>query len=149
MNGTANGIFEPIQNNLSLPLPVQTPRQQKKDSENSESSWKSLRSGQRVSTTDTNRKINVAEIQMQGLPCELNEHSLQSLDHMRSIQNLHIQQRQNRLQNGELHQNPNVHTQQPNLIMFTPPRQHEVQEAIGTQSIPKKQRSPKRSKRSE
>ena len=47
-----------------------------------------------------------------------------------------------------------MHIQQPNLITFTPlgpppPGQHEVQGAIGIQSVPKKQRSPKRRKRSE
>ena len=94
-NGMANGIFEPLQNNLSLPPPVQTPKQQEKDSKNSEPSWKLPRNSREVRSTNTNRKINVAETQMQGLPRELSEHSLESLDHMRSIRNLHMQQRQN------------------------------------------------------
>ena len=32
-NGTANSIFQPLQNELTLPRPVQTPRRQENNSE--------------------------------------------------------------------------------------------------------------------
>ena len=37
-NGTANGVFQPLQDPLSLPPPVQTPKRQENNSENTESS---------------------------------------------------------------------------------------------------------------
>ena len=40
-NGTVNGVFLPLQDPLSLPPPVQTPKQQENNSENSESSQNS------------------------------------------------------------------------------------------------------------
>ena len=39
-NGTANGVFRPLQDPLSLPPPVQTPKRQENNSENTESSSK-------------------------------------------------------------------------------------------------------------
>ena len=152
-NGTANGIFQPLQNDLALalPPPVQMPRRQENGGEHSESLRKLPRSGQEMGTVNTHKKQNKSDSQAQGEPRELSEHSLESLDHMRSIQNLHMQQRQNRIQNDELHQNPlslsTVNPQEPNLITFTPPPgQQEVQGATGIQSEPKKQRSPRRRK---
>ena len=151
-NGTANGIFQHLQSDLALalPPPVQTSRRQENGSELSESSRKLPRSGQ-ATTAGTNREKNETNDQTQGESHELSEHLLESLDHMRSIRNLHTQQRQNRLQNYEPHQNPlstsTVNPQEPNLITFTPPPgQHGVQGATGTQSEPKKQRSPRRRK---
>ena len=35
-NGTANGVFQPLQDPLSLPPPVQTPKRQVNNSEDSE-----------------------------------------------------------------------------------------------------------------
>ena len=43
---------------------------------------------------------------MQGEPCKFREHSRESPDPMTSIQNLHIQQRQNRRSVQELNQTP-------------------------------------------
>ena len=40
-NGTANGVFLPLQDPLSLPPPVQTPKRQENNSENTESSQNS------------------------------------------------------------------------------------------------------------
>ena len=37
-NGTANGVFQPLQDPLSLPPPVQTPKRQGNNSEDSEHS---------------------------------------------------------------------------------------------------------------
>ena len=36
LNGTANGIFHPLQDNFSLPPPVQTPRKQEGTNKSSE-----------------------------------------------------------------------------------------------------------------
>ena len=44
-NGTANGVFLPLQDPLSLPPPVQTPKRQENNSENSELSqnlWENI-----------------------------------------------------------------------------------------------------------
>lgn len=107
--------------------------------------------------TSVNTKSNRTEVQMQGAPRKLSEHSLESLDLMRSIWNLHMQQRQNRFRNEFPNPNevpkrpstsPNVTPQGPNLIMFTPPPgQNGAQDAPGGQSEPKKQRSPRRRKK--
>ena len=40
-NGTANGIFRPLQDPLSLPPPVQTPKRQENNSENTDPSQNS------------------------------------------------------------------------------------------------------------
>ena len=103
-----------------------------------------------MGTANTNRKKDETDVQMQGEPCKLSKHLLDSLDPMRSIRNLHVQQRQNRLQEKELHQNPlsspNVNPQEPNLITFSPPpQQYQAQGASGIQDEPKKQ-SPRRRK---
>ena len=45
-NGTANGVFLPLQDPLSLPPPVQTPKRQENNNENSEpsqNSWENAR----------------------------------------------------------------------------------------------------------
>ena len=45
-NGTVNGVFLPLQDPLSLPPPVQTPKRQENNSENSEpsqNSWENVR----------------------------------------------------------------------------------------------------------
>ena len=97
----------------------------------------------------------------QGEPCELREHSQESLDPMTSIQNLHIQQRQNRHSVKELNQTPSsapqtpriqVSQQEPNLITFMPLGEQQVpqmQGTAGSQEHPKRQRSPRKRKRSE
>ena len=78
-----------------------------------------------MGTANMNKKKDETDIQTQGEPHKLSEHLLELPDPMRSIRNLHVQQRQNRLQEEELHQNPlpspNVNPQEPNLITFTPP----------------------------
>ena len=45
-NGSANGVFQALVENFSLPPPIQTPRRQEKTSECSKSSQKSPRSSQ-------------------------------------------------------------------------------------------------------
>ena len=65
------------------------------------------------------------EVQSQAVPYKFSEHLLESLDPMRSIWNLHVQQRQNHFQAEVLNQNeaksgptnsPNISPQEPNLI---------------------------------
>ena len=94
-NGTANGVFLPLQDPLSLPPPVQTPKRQENNSENAEpsqNSWENVRS---QSTVRRNERKEEAVTPTQGEPREFWEHSRELLDPMASIRNLHIQQRQN------------------------------------------------------
>ena len=49
-NGTANGVFLPLQNPLSLPPPVQTPKRQENNSENTEPSQNSRENVRRQDT---------------------------------------------------------------------------------------------------
>ena len=55
-NGSANGVFQPIQENLSLPPLVQTPRRQENSSKHSDSSQKSPRNEQKTEDTGANTK---------------------------------------------------------------------------------------------
>ena len=75
--------------------------------------------------TSANTKKNKSEVQTQGEPHEFSEHSLESLDPMRSIRNLHMQQWQKQLHNEVPQENPstplNIISQEPNLITFIPP----------------------------
>ena len=78
-----------------------------------------------------------------------------------SIRNLHIQQRQNRCSVQELNQTTSpapqtlriqVSQQEDDLITFTPFREQQVpqmQSAAGNQEQPKRQRSPRKKKKSE
>ena len=111
--GSANGVFQPLQENLLLLLPVQALRRQENTSEHSDSSQKLLRNEQKTKITGMNTKQTGTKTQTQAVPCKFSKHLLESLDPMRSIRNLHIQQRQNRLHNEVLSQNgtmskPNV-----------------------------------------
>ena len=77
---------------------------------------------------------------------------------MASIQNLHIQQRQNRCSVQELNQTPSpapqtpqiqVSQQEDDLITFTPLGEQQVpqmQGTVGNQEQPKRQRSPRKKK---
>ena len=94
-NGTANGVFLPLQDLLSLPPPVQTPKRQENNSENSElsqNSWENVGIQNIVRRDD---RENETVTPAQGEPCEFREHSRESRDPMESIHNLHMQQRQN------------------------------------------------------
>ena len=103
-DGTANSVFLPLQDPLSLPPPVQTPKRQENNSENSEPSqnlWENVRK-QNIVRQD--ERTNEAVTPTQGEPREFQEHSRESLDWIASILNLHIQQRQNRCTVQELNQ---------------------------------------------
>ena len=152
-NGSANGVFQPLVENRSLPPPVQTPRRQENTSECSKSSRKLLRSNQKTNRIGTKMREKEVDSQVQVTPHKLSKHLLESPDPMRSIQNLHAEQRQKCFQTEIVNQNevkpgPTNSPQELNLITFTPLQgQHEaVQGVIGKRCEPKKQRSPRRRK---
>ena len=160
-NGTANGVFLPLQDLLSLPPPVQTPKQQENSSENSDPSQNSRENVGKQNIVKQNGRENEAITPMQGESREFREHSRDSLDPMTSIRNLHIQQRQNRRSTQELNQTTpsspqtpriQVNQEEANLITFTPIMEQQVppvQGATGIQEQPKRQRSPRKKKNSE
>ena len=94
-NGTANGVFQPLQDLLTLPPPVQTPKRQVNSSEDLEHFQNSRENLENRNTAKREEKRNEAVTPAQGEPCEFREHSRESLDPMASICNLHIRQRQN------------------------------------------------------
>ena len=94
-NGTVNGVFQPLQDPLSLPPPVQTPTRQGNDREGSEHSQNSRKNVKKHNTASREERRNKTVTSAQGELCEFPEHSRESLDLMGSIRNLHMQQRQN------------------------------------------------------
>ena len=94
-NGTANGVFHPLQDPLSLPPPVQTPKRQGNNSKDSESFQNSRENIGKQNTVSRVERRNETVTPSQGELREFREHSQESLDPMASIHNLHIQQRQN------------------------------------------------------
>ena len=160
-NGTAKGVFQPLQDPLSLPPPVQTPKRQENNSEDlehSQISWKNVR---KHNTASREERRNETVTSAQAEPHEYREHSQDSLDPMASIRNLHIQQRQSRGSTEELNQNTSsapqttrtqVNQEEANLITFSPVVEQQVpalQGATGVQEQPKRQRSPRKKKGSE
>ena len=101
-NGTANGVFQPLQDPLSLPPPVQTPKRQGNNSEDSEHFQNSRENVGKQNTVKREERRNEAVTTAQGEPRKFREHSRESLDPMASIRNLHLQQRQNRRSTEEL-----------------------------------------------
>ena len=69
-NGTANGVFLPLQDPLSLPPPVQTPKRCENSSESREPSQNSWEEVRRQNTARRDEKINEVVTPMQGEPCE-------------------------------------------------------------------------------
>ena len=155
-SGTANGVFQPLQDPLSLPPPVQTPTKQGNNSEGSEHSQNSRKNVRKHNTASREERRNETVTSAQGEPREFREHSRESLDPMESIRNLHMQQRQNRRnvqeQNKDTRsapQTPRVQENQDdaNLITFSPVVEQQVpavQGATGIQEQPKRQRSPRK-----
>ena len=160
-NGTANGVFQPLQDPLSLPPPVQTPTRQGNNSEGSEHSQNSRKNVRKHNTASREERRNETVTSAQGEPREFREHSRESLDPMGSIRNLHMQQRQNRGNMQEQNkdtpsapQTPRIQANQEaaNLITFSPVVEQQVpalQGATGVQEQPKRQRSPRKKKGSE
>ena len=160
-NGTANGVFQPLQDPLSLPPPVQMPKRQGNNSEGSEHSQNSRKNVRKHNTASREERRNETVTSAQGEPREFREHSRESLDPMGSIRNLHMQQRQNRRNTQEQNkdtpsapQTPRIQANQDeaNLITFSPVVEQQVpavQGATGIQEQPKQQRSPRKKKGSE
>ena len=160
-NGTANGVFRPLQDPLSLPPPVQTPKRQGNNSKDSEHSQNSQKNVRKDNPASGEVRRNETVTSAQGELREFREHSRDSLDPMASIRNLHIQQRQNRGSTEELNQNTSaapqttrtqVNQEAANLITFSPVVEQQVpalQGATGVQEQPKRQRSPRKKKGSE
>ena len=148
-NGSANGVFHPLQDYFSLPPSVQTPRRQEDASEPGEHLWKlpGTSTGLQQNSAEMRKGVNIGWTQ--GVNCELSKHSLVSSDPMRSIRNPHIQQRKNRLQNEVRDGNEArsespkpSESQEPNLILFTP-LQGQQNTTEDKSKEPQKQRSPR------
>ena len=99
-SGTANGVFQPLQDPLSLPPPVQTPKRQGNNSEDLEHSQNSRKNVRKHNTASREERRNERVTSAQGELREFREHSRESLDPMTSIRNLHIQQRKSRQATG-------------------------------------------------
>ena len=69
-NGTANGVFLPLQDPLSLPPPVQIPKRQENNSENTEPSPNSRENIRRQDTARRDEGTNEVVTPMQGEPRE-------------------------------------------------------------------------------
>ena len=153
-NGTANGVFQPLQDPLSLPPPVQMPKKQGNNSEDSEHFRNSQENVGKQNTARREERRNETVTSAQGEWREFREHSRESLDPMASIRNLHMQQRQNQCSMQELNQTTpsapqttriQVNQEEANLITFSPVVEQQVplvQGATGIQEQTKRQRSP-------
>ena len=153
-NGTANGVFQPLQDPLSLPPPVQSPKRQGNNSEDSEHFPNSRENVGKQNTAKREERRNEAVTPAQGEPREFREHSRESLDPIASIRNLHMQQRQNRRSTQEQNKNTpsapqtlriEVNQEEANLITFSPVVEQQVPSVQGAtefQEQPKRQRSP-------
>ena len=87
-----------------LPPPVQTPKRQENNSENSEISQNSRENVEKQNIVRRDDRENETVTPAQGESREFREHSRESLDLMASIRNLHMQQRQNQRSMQELNQ---------------------------------------------
>ena len=114
-NGTANGVFLPLQDLLSLPPPVQMPKRQENNSEDSEHSQNSRKNIRKQNTASRVEQRNEVVTSVQGEPHEFREHSQEWLDPLVSIRNLHIQQRQNQRSTQELNQTTPSAPQTPRI----------------------------------
>ena len=114
-NGTANGVFLPLQDPLLLQPPVQTPKRQENNSEKSELSQNSRENVRKRKIVRQDDRENETVTPAQGESCEFREHSRESLDPMESIRNLHMQQRQNQRSTQEPNQNTPSAPQTPRI----------------------------------
>ena len=74
-NGTANGVFQPLQDPLSLPPPVQMPKRQGNNSEDLEHFQNSRENVGKQNTASKVERRNEMVTPAQGEPCEFREHS--------------------------------------------------------------------------
>ena len=145
-NGTANGVFQSLQDQLSLPPPVQMSKKQGNNSKDSEHFQNSREYGRKQNSVSKVEKRNKMVSPAQGELREFREHSRESLDPMASIRNLHIQQRQNRSSAQELNQTMpsaprtpriQVNQEEANLIMFTQIVEQQVTFSTGCDGNPR------------
>ena len=157
-NGTANGVFQPLQDPLSLPPPVQTPKRQGNNSEDLEHSQNSRKNVRKHNPASREERRNETVTSAQGEPREFREHSRDSLDPMASIRNLHIQQRQNRGSTEELNQNTSsapqttrtqVNQEEANLITFSPVVEQQVPALQGCYRSPRTTQTTEKSTKEE
>ena len=86
-DGTANGVFQPLQDPLSLPPPVQMPKRQGNNSEDSEHFQNSREYvGKQITVSKIERR-HEAVTPAKAEPHEFREHSQESLDPMARIRN--------------------------------------------------------------
>ena len=80
-NGSANGVYQPLQENFSLPPPIQTPKRQdtSKHQESSQNLHRSPGNDQKERTMNASLKQDRVKIKMQAALCESEEHLLGSL----------------------------------------------------------------------
>ena len=69
-NGTANVVFQPLQDPLSLPPPVQTPKRQGNNSEGPEHSQNLWENVEKQNTASELERRNEMVTPAQGEPCE-------------------------------------------------------------------------------
>ena len=148
-NGTANGVFQPLQDPLLLPPPVQTPKRRGNNSEDSEHFQNSREYVGKQNTVSKVERRSKTVTPAQGELREFREHSRESLDLMESIRNLHMHQRQNRRSTQEQNKNTpsapqtsriEVNQEEANLITFSQVVEQQiplVQGATGIQEQPK------------
>ena len=74
-NGTANGVFQPLQDPLSLPPPVQTPKRQGNNSEDLEHSHNLREYAEKQNTASKVERRNEMVTPAQGETREFREHS--------------------------------------------------------------------------
>ena len=74
-NGTANGVFQPLQDPLSLPPPVQMPKRQGNNSEDSEHFQNSRKNVEKQNTASRVERRNETVTPAKGEPREFREHS--------------------------------------------------------------------------
>ena len=82
-NGSANGVFQPLRENFSLPPPVQTPRRQTNKSKHSDSLWKSLEEHNKWGGTKGSKESQT-DVKTQGAVRETGKHSTNSLNPSRN-----------------------------------------------------------------
>ena len=121
-NGSANGVYQPLPTNLSLPLPVQTPREQEysEPREHSQNSWRREGKSQKMTNTSSNPQDTGPKIQTQVTQHKSEEHLLDSPDLMSGTRD-RIEQHTRTQQDGVVPEcEEGIPVEENNLITFTP-----------------------------
>ena len=136
-DGTAGGVFElppGRTNSFSLPPPVRTPAA----TQGAEGRQKAGGGDEHLTPSQVTRISGQQATQSATMGNGGDEHSTPSLDPNLSIRQLHAQQRQQRVQQGETSSTSTEQSQERNLITFTPSPQNSVREggAVGEDRVP-------------